>query len=623
MINIKLIFFVLMFLIVANTITIAINLSAFESFTTNHQTINNYIEAYSDRAGIFRDRNYPTSNLSGYHPGPNPYMYLLYLAWEINKYFELNVIIVFRVLMALYPITILSIIFYFLYRAKLFRLLLSSMIMTLIIPFGNNLNPLPMTYENPDLGTNHLAYNSFALVLVIIYSTYNRNSSHLLLFYISAVTIHMHFSTVPLGSFALLYSFYLIYKSKKRAKFLSYLIIAVISITPLISRVIKDPLYILNSIKINSSNIVNSSTIENNKSFGSDISLFVEYLYSLSPFGLLKCDTGSEIKSCGIINLNISLIIFLLFLLSVVIFLFKNSNIFEKILISVFCVTSFYQLFTSYEPNHGAFIVGIFYGIVTFFISKIKYDMVKIFSIFVITFAIINADSIVDNRKISTIFSNEFSEIIKNEKFMINICNIYRNPNLFCDKKDLVYLAIKNNKTSEYLNPNNFAKVFLLELFKNGNDVCIFPIEFNYDTYNNLRCTEEEINDINRTELLVLNDINLSESNRIGKYHKVAYFKDDYDLKCNSYTKLVIKFENKKENNNFLKINNSNKSEKLESARNHRCLFGDHSASLYFYNNNYSLKFYQKLLNSNLNHFIKYKHYNGLLEQTSFKKELS
>jgi hypothetical protein len=209
------------------------NYSSDHSFLVSDPTILNYIESYSDKAGILRDRNYPTFNLQSYHPGPNPYMYLLYISWEINKLFGINVMQIFNIFLLLFPIFILFIIFYFFYKAGFEKLLLTALIFATLIPYTYHMSPISMLRPRVDLGTTHLAILTFALLLTVVYSIKRVDSSHILLLFISGLVMQAHFSLLPIGGIALLYAIYMIIKSKKRASIYKYILIIMISIGPL------------------------------------------------------------------------------------------------------------------------------------------------------------------------------------------------------------------------------------------------------------------------------------------------------------------------------------------------------------------------------------------------------
>jgi|694.fasta_scaffold128466_2 hypothetical protein len=564
--DIKLLYIFFLLIIIGNTILLAMNYSSDHSFLVSDPTILNYIESYSDKAGILRDRNYPTFNLQSYHPGPNPYMYLLYISWEINKLFGINVMQIFNIFLLLFPIFILFIIFYFFYKAGFEKLLLTALIFATLIPYTYHMSPISMLRPRVDLGTTHLAILTFALLLTVVYSIKRVDSSHILLLFISGLVMQAHFSLLPIGGIALLYAIYMIIKSKKRASIYKYILIIMISIGPLFLRMYNDPLFIFKALESKSNNIVRDRFFINN------FDVFISYLYSLTPFQMLNCKTQECFN-----NQEIFVIITYSTLLLFFIYTFYITKNFVRLLLLAGFLVICYQIYGSNEPNHGAFLVGIIYGLLALLVSKLYKPILIIFSIIVIIFSYTESKDLLlykDNEPI-TVFSKEFLKIIKDEKFKFNGCVLSYHNNIFC--KDINVDDL--NKTMEFYLGDNLGQIFLLELLNNGNDVCIYPIESNFDTLNNLKCSESEYKDENRVDLLALPDRSLIMSNKINKYYKIGHVADNTYYNC-------IK------NNKCNFFNTELLSDDIEKL--------DKSSSLYAYKKSANIKYYDKLLDLNL-----------------------
>jgi len=582
--DIKFLYIFFILIMIGNTILMAMNYSNEHSFLISDPTILNYIEAYSDRSGIFRDRNYPTFNLSSYHPGPNPYMYLLYISWELNKIFGVNVMQIFNIFLLFFPILILFLIFYFLYKAGFEKLLLTALIFATLIPYTYHDSTISMLRPRVDLGTNHLSIMTFALIITIIYSIKKIDSSHLLLLFISGLTMQAHFSLLPLGGLAFIYAIYLIIKSNNRASIYKYLFVILVAIGPFFLRLYNEPLFLLKALDNKSNNIIKERYFINNAE------TFISYLYTLTPFQMFNC------KSHECFN-NPEIFVYITYITLLILFIYTiyKTNNFERLLLITGFLVICYQIYGSNEPNHGAFLTGIIYGLMVLLVSRFYKNLLIILSIIVIIFSYTDSKDLLfhkDKEQI-TIFSKDFLNAIKNEKFKFNGCTFSFSDNVFC--KDI------NNELGnifQIYTGDNLGQIFLLELLNNGNDVCLYPIISNFDTLNNLKCSESEYKDENRVDLIALPDISLTMSNKINNYYKIGHIADTTQYECikndTCFYEQSIHDISWFTNNIQVKEWDNFELSAIDIEKISK------SASLYAYKKNANRKYYDKLLNYNL-----------------------
>ena len=96
--------------------TLILNISDNITFYTSISTIYHYLEAYSSQHWYLRIMNYPTYSLNEYHPGPNPYFYVIEFSNFINQKFGYNPIMIFNIVFII--ILIISIIITITYLYK-------------------------------------------------------------------------------------------------------------------------------------------------------------------------------------------------------------------------------------------------------------------------------------------------------------------------------------------------------------------------------------------------------------------------------------------------------------------------------------------------------------------------
>jgi hypothetical protein len=573
--SIKYLHLILTLLIIGNVVTISLNINQTQGFSNSDPTIFNYIEAYSDKKGLLRDKNYPTFNLQSYHPGPNPYMYLLYLSWEINKLTGVNVMYLFNLFLLIMPYLYLSIIFYILYRYKLNNILLSALAFTLLIPLTNTITYLNATSRGSnrvDIGTVHISIFAYALFLSLLISIKKPNSSHLILLLTSALVIQQHFTGLALGSLAFLYAILLIYRSNNRAKLYKYVITLFIGTTPLIIRFINDPLFIYKAVKRN--NIITSNTNGVDRIFIDNYDKGVEFLYSLTPFSLIRC--GNVDKSCFDEKVPFIAITAVLSLIYIIYLLIKSDNI-AKIFIITFTIFMLYQISISHEPNHGANIIGLIYGIINYFVSKLNIKKIIFLSLSIILYSLINLNTIIYMPDTYRALDDKFLKIISNEKIKFNIC-----PLLY---QDTINCSEGNSDIMKIYNGDNIGQIFLLELLNNRNDICLYPNNIKLGSLDKLKCTDKELLDKNRMELFTLPDTYNLLPNKINKYYKLAHFSDKRKVYCNNIkSNIDIACKNQLINDYGL----------------------DTSGTLYGYKEGLNIKYYIKLLDISNNKLLNY-----------------
>lgn len=575
--NIKYLYLILTLLIIGNVVTISLNINQTQGFTNSDPTIFNYIEAYSDKKGLLRDKNYPTFNLQSYHPGPNPYMYLLYLSWEINKITGVNVMYLFNLFLLIMPYLYLFIIFFILYRYKLNNILLSALAFTLLIPLTNTISYLHGTSRGSnrvDIGTVHISIFAYALFLSLLISIKKPNSSHLILLLTSALVIQQHFTGLALGSLAFLYAILLIYRSNNRAKLYKYVITFFIGTAPLIIRFINDPLFIYKAVKRN--NIITSNTNGADRIFIDNYDKGVDFLYTLTPFSLIRC--GNVERSCFDDKVPYIAITAVLSLIYIIYLLIKSDNI-AKIFIITFTIFMLYQISISYEPNHGANIIGLIYGIINYFVSKLNIKKIIILSLSIIIYSLINLNTIIYTPDTYRALDDKFLKIISNEIIKFNIC-----PLLF---QDTINCNEGNSDIMKIYKGDNIGQIFLLELLNNRNDICLYPNNLELGSLNKLKCTDKELSEKDRMDLFTLPDTYNLLPNKIDKYYKLAHFSDNRKVSCNN-----IK-------------SNIDISCKSELSPYNSYSF-DTSGTLYGYKEGLNIKYYIKLLDISNNKLLNY-----------------
>lgn len=511
--------------------TLIINVSENVTFYTSISTIYHYLEAYSTEKWYLRIVNYPTYSLNEYHPGPNPYFYIIEFSMFINQKFGYNPIMIFNITFIIIIILSIILTISYLYKKKLYKLSLALGSTALLLPFikNDNKNYLTITNHNLDTGVAHLPL--FTLLVYFYVLTYLKSKENKTFIPILALGIlaQQHYSTFYLS---IIIAIIIIIKSVKENKLKkSDIYLSLISWWPLIVRLITDPGFLIRPIfKLNTNNnALNSTFLKNDNKIGTHtyISEFKDYLFQFTPVSYFveNCNKKTFVPCIAEDKVSIVIVVTSLALLILSILLLIKK---KYIILITFLITIIYFALLSIKTNEETqsnWFTGFVLAVTITLLAKFK-KIIIILSVLAIALSNINLKDIKFYDEIRNIYASENINIIKNKKYKFNICDLTDQKNCmnFYNKE------IKNITT--FARNTNYINNTIFELIKNNTDICYFPKEIKLISMSKMQCSDKQLKEKNRFEILYIPNANHSTNNIYQKYINIFDFIDYTTLQC-------------------------------------------------------------------------------------------
>jgi hypothetical protein len=511
--------------------TLILNISDNITFYTSISTIYHYLEAYSSQHWYLRIMNYPTYSLNEYHPGPNPYFYVIEFSNFINQKFGYNPIMIFNIVFIIILIISIIITITYLYKKKLYKLSIAVGSTILLLPFikNDNKNYLTITNHNLDTGVTHLPL--FTLLVYFFIYTYLVNVEKRTLIPLLALGImaQQHYSTFYIS---IMITTIIIIKSIKEKKLKKNdLYLSMITWWPLLIRFITDPGYIIRPIlKIDTNNnILNKTFFENDNKIGTHtyISQFKDYLFQFTPISYFveNCNkkTFTPCISEDKVSIAIAITSLAILILSIFLLIKKQCIIFITLVITI---TYFILLsIRTNEETQSNWFTGFILAITITLLAKSK-KITIILAIIAIAYSNINLKDIKFYDENRFIYASDNIDIIKNKKYKFNICELsdQKNCKNFYNKKI--------NNITTFARNTNYINNAVFELVKNKTDICYFPQEIKLTAFINMKCSDKQLKENDRYELLYIPNSNTVTKNIYKNHINIFEFIDYTTLQC-------------------------------------------------------------------------------------------
>jgi hypothetical protein len=479
-------------------------------------TIINYLSSLGNNL-FFSNKGYPAFGVENYQPGPLVYIYLLELAEIIYKFTGISIFFIFNTLIHIFSILLLLLSLWNFKKVGDRKLLLvACMFFAFSTIFSSN-SRLILDSIRIDAGTNHLSFIAIYFTSAFYLSVKMRESSHIPLLLSSAFMMQAHYLALGFGVLGFLFSSYYIANNKGyKAKVRFLQAVSYLFYFPLILRFLSDPFFVFDAL--------NSSGIQNNRLYITDISKLKEIIYTLTP-------TGYFFDSCTMVNNNcfsnsmviFSIIIFISILFFSLIYFYIKGSLFIRVILGLSILIFIFTVLKAHEFNHLSVLAGILFSIFIIFVSR--FIIIFLFLPIIIIMLIIEPVERIDSYNYN-LFSSKYLEVSKNYKYKIDLCSITIVNDCSNIGKD------NNGKIFKLFTYEGNAVSMLLAQFKlNNNDICLTAEGVDLGELNYLKCTKEEESNIERRRLIFI-PFEKNSPNRFGDFVKIGYIFNKKSLLC-------------------------------------------------------------------------------------------